>query len=479
MEQSHTKLLTYVIDADGRLDPTYARRVFANSVLTPEFFYTYDPKGNTFTSSEAAVLYEFAREQFEMYDAPASIEVIVTEVMRRSELNAFQKERLNTALLAISQLGVNPNDFEYSIDKVLEEYTAAKSLSIMQKGAETIKTDPRGGVDYVLQGLATVLSYQRGDELAIDRTLSLAQLADYLRAEMQETGAIMSGTVPYPYAEANKLLGGMAPGELIVIAGQSGGGKSFIGHDIAFHAALHLGIDTVCADREMLHPQNGLRFLSRQTQLPSRKLRNRDYRTRAEDAMVEAALDEYAAIVQESDPILFIPPKLCINTNMIKREIDKNWGGRRPQLIIADYLTEFEPTVKREGWEGVRQVAHDLKQLALYYACPVVTMAQLNKRGEVQYSAIKQICDTLIMLETDPNCAYDPPKANEFVGTPGLIHCVIDKARNEANGVFFTLEVEFATSSIKSAPMFGRTAVGRALPDNVPDTSLDDVGVPE
>lgn len=342
-----------------------------------------------------------------------------------------------------------------------------------------MKTDPHGGVDYVLRGLSEVLNYRRMDDMAIERTLGLSQFAEYLRDELEGTGSIMAGTVPYPYPEANRLLGGMAPGELIVIAGPSSAGKSFIGHDIAFHAAIENGIDTVCADREMLHPQNGLRFLSRQTQVPSRKLRHKRHRTETEERLIRAALDEYAAITNEEDPILFIPPKLCANTSMIRREVDKNWGGRRPKLIIADYLTEFEPTVKREGWEAVRQVTHDLKQLALYYACPVVTMAQINRRGEVQYATIRHICDTLIILESDPDQPYIPPGIDEFIGTPGIIHCVIDKARNEARNVRFSLEVEFATASIRAAPTFGRTAVGRELARSPYDDDTEDLGVAE
>lgn len=460
MIQEHAKLLAYVIDRDGRLDVDVARRVFANG-LTEEYFWDYDLKANKFAPNAASRLYGFAKAYYETYDAPPTMDAVVSELMHRSELDAFAKEHINDGLLSIAQFPPLESELGYNLDRVLEMHASDMALSIMQRGSEALKSDPLAAVEFMVKGLSDVLGYRQVDESAIDRTLTLAEMATYLAQELDSKGAVMAGTVPYPYPEANALLGGMAPGELVVFAGPAGSGKSFLGHDLAYHTALVNRMPTVCADREMLHPQNGLRFISRQTQIPSRKLRNRRYRSVAEEELLQAALQEYTEIVRVDDPLLFIPPKLCANTLMIRREVEKHWGGRAPKLVVADYLTEFEPTVKREGWEAVQQITHDLKQLALHFGCPVVTMAQINKRGEVQYATIKHICDTLVILEPDDAQPYVPPQMDEYVGSPGIVHCVVDKARNEASGVQFSLEVEFATASIQAAPEYGRTPMGR------------------
>lgn len=477
MNPIHAKLLSYLIDWDGRLDPSYARRIFLNTAITPLFFHEYVPSQNYLKPTAASMIFEFARNYYLDYQRPTPATTFGIDIIDTSTLSYDEKNKVYEDFAALQHFRPNENEFDYIIDALIVEYINMRALEFMTTGTKTLKENPISGVEFLVDHLAPLLNIQRMDEDAIDKTLTLSQFSDYLTEELERTGAIMQGTVPYPYPEANRLLGGMAPGELVVIAGPSNAGKSFIGHDIAYFTALINGMPVVCADREMLHPQNGLRFLSRQTQVPSRKLRNEKYRTPAEDRLLRAALDEFRSIQAEEDPILFIPPMRCANTNMIKHEITRMWGDRKPKLIIADYLTEFEPTRRREGWEEVKQITHDLKQLALYYACPVVTMAQINRRGEVQYATIRHICDTLIILEEDQQQPYTPPKADEFVGIPGIIHCVVDKSRNEAKNVQFSLEVEFATASVKGLAAPARTVIGANMARSPYDQDISDIGV--
>lgn len=479
MDQLHAKLLAYVVDFDGRLDVNYARKLFANHVISPVMLDAYDVKQNNFVPTTASTLYEFARNYYDVYQQPAPVDAIYREIIDSPKLNDHKRTQLSEDLNSIRAFDATEAEFQYVIDRVLDVYTSNKALEVMQRAAQTLKMEPLRGVEMVIREFSHLMNIQTVDDDSIDQTLGLSQFAQYLEGELNQTGGIMHGTVPYPYPEANALLGGMAPGELIVIAGPSGAGKSFIGHDIAFHAGVYLNMPVVCADREMLHPQNGLRFLSRQTQIPMRKLRNARARTTAEDKLLRAALQEYAALKEDEDPILFIPPKRCLNTAMIRNEIARCWGDRKPKLIIADYLTLFESVRRLEGWEMVKQVTHELKDLALHYACPVVTMAQINKRGEVQYATIRHTCDTLIILEVDSEREYKPPGPNEYIGIPGVIHCVVDKARNEAKNVQFSLEVEFATASVKGLSAHSRTAVGQNIGRDPLDHGVGDLGVPD
>jgi hypothetical protein len=159
--------------------------------------------------------------------------------------------------------------------------------------------------------------------------------------------------------------------------------------------------------------------------------------------------------------LLFIPPHHASNVAQIRAEIQAHYGNEKPDFILVDYLSDLDSGGKEDGWEGIKKIAHQLKNMATYYECPVVTMAQMNSSGkDIQYGGIKHVCDTLIILGEDENRKYVPPGPGEFVGTPGIINCWIAKARNESKNVNIRLEIEYATSSIRQAPAFGGSAVG-------------------
>lgn len=466
MDQNANKLLRYLIDVDGLLDSIYARQIFSGE-FTVEFFEEYQPSRNEFTQTIQSMLFEFAKGYFEEYGSPPTEEAIMHELLTRSDLHSVRKQEIAKTLRVIRQFSINDNEFAYIRDRVREVYLTSKAVQVMQSGMETIKIDPVRGVEAVQRNLADVLARAVVSDHVRDRTLNLRNFSGYLLDELDAHGELMHGSVKYPYPSFNTALGGMHPGELIVIAGPSNAGKSFIGRDIAYHVGLKAHQPVVCADREMIHDQQGVRFLAYLTQIPQKKIKQKRLQTPAESHLLREALIEYADPENPNeDSILFIPPLRCVNTNMIRREIEAQWGNRKPKLIIADYLNEFEPTRRSEGWEAVRRVCADLKQLALYFECPVVTMAQTNDKGAIQYKAIRHVCDTLLIIAEDPDMPYIPPEGEgNYIGTPGRINVWVDKARNDAKHIMLGLEVEFATASIKQAAPKASTKTAQAVLD--------------
>lgn len=449
MNQNNIKLLSYLIDFNGKLKSEYARRIVNNSTITSEFFREYSIKDDAFRSTGQSVLYDFVQEYYEQYQAPPTIEVITSELLCNRGLGLVRKEEIRELLTLINQNPPNYANYEYVVDSVIEQYISNKVMSVVQTTVHTIKEDAVAGVEYAMRELSGIRNLQREKELPIDKSLSLSQFAEFLETEFNKTGSIVGELIPYPYPEFNNILGGMVPGELIVIAGLEGTGKSFMGRDIAYEVAFGHNKRVVFADREMQHHQSGVRFLSRMTGIPARKLRNSRYQSKEERRVIKEALKEFKSYTEEEDNILFLPPKRCENTRMIQREVDLHWGGKPPEFLVADYLTEFLPSRKVEGWESVRQITHDLRQFGLTNNCPVVTMSQLNEKGDLQYRTIRHIADTIITIREHPEFPYEKPGPGEFIGKPGIIECNIRKARNEAGSATLYLEVEFATASVR------------------------------
>lgn len=471
-DQLKAKVLRYAIDVDGTLKTNYASRLFGVMDLS-ECFTEFNDKENTFTQTVFSLLHDFCAEYYQVYSKPPTEDAISSELLTGSELTAFEKERVRKALEQVRSFQPLDNEFEYSIDRLRDVYVTAKTIKELRHTAELLKQDPHKAIQYGQEQLTRLSSRLSVDTSAQDKTLFLNQFAELLMDEIVTTGDMMSGAIPYPYPMFNEILGGLNQGELVVIAGPSGLGKSFIGHDIAFHLAIEQGKKVVCADKEMLHKQNGVRFLARQTRLPSRKLRNKAARTPAEEELLMAVLEELVS--QEENMLLFIPPHHATNVQQIRAEIQAHYGNEKPDFILVDYLSDLDSGGKEDGWEGIKKIAHQLKNLATYYECPVVTMAQMNSSGkDIQYGGIKQVCDTLIILSEDENRKYVPPGPGEFVGTPGIVNCFISKARNETKNVNIRLEIEYATSSIRQAPAFGGSAVGSSFASRRASAGGDD-----
>lgn len=475
MTQEQYRLLRSVIDFDGLLDQPTAKRLLSG-LLDPTYFDEYDSKSLEFKRTSGSRIAEFALAYFDVYNMPPTDDALSTEVNERGNLNRFEQEDLYKELGQMRPMVVNPNDVDYYIDRVQEQFLSTKAIQAMMQNMQTIKDNPRQGVDHLVKRLTEVSARVTTSQQRLEnKALRLSQFASYLREEFVDKGELMSGALPYPYKEWNQVLGGMYPGDLIVIAGPSNVGKSFIAHDIGFNVGMDLGLPTVFADREMQHKQNGTRFMSRMTGIPSRILRKKELQTPEEQKVIMAAMDEYAAYQGEEDSILFIPPTLCANALQIRRKIEME--GIDPVLIVQDYMSIMESVRKgMGGWEEIKQIANDLKQLALHFSCPVVALAQTDDGGKIQYKEIKRVCDTLIILSEDKDQPYVHPQQGEYIGQPGIINAFVEKSRNDAKYVNMRLEVEYATASIREAPPKMRTKVGKAAKARSPYTEGDDNG---
>ncbi len=206
-------------------------------------------------------------------------------------------------------------------------------------------------------------------------------LEDLMQPTMDELEAIggragmMSG-VPTGFADLDQLTNGLHPGQLIVIAGRPGLGKSTMGLDIARSASIKHGQASCIFSLEMSKTEITMRLLSAEARVPLHHMRS--------GSMTD---DDWARLARRMGEVAEAPLYIDDSPNLTMMEIRakarrlKQRHGLR--LIVIDYLQLMSGNKKAESrQQEVSEISRALKLLAKELEVPVIAMSQLNRGAE-------------------------------------------------------------------------------------------------
>jgi replicative DNA helicase len=462
-DQLKSKFLRHLIDTDGNLPTEYSKRTYGSEVTTA-WFFSYDPKSNTFNrDTPHALLFDFCLSFWDMFGKPPTDDTVAMELDSKSDLSIFVKNKVFEVLNEVRQFNHRPADFEYLKGELKSSYLRAQSIHLSHGFADRLAADPQEAIKYMM-GQLTELTTRTSVTRSMDsESIWLSQMATMYRDKLFQDDSFMSGVVQYPFDLWNNKLGGMKRGELIVFAARHNVGKSFLGHEIAFSAA-EKGMRVVSAELEMLYDQIALRWAARLVKLPSKKIELGRLEEWETDLLDEALLE--ISNNPKDNRLLFVPGLRCATPLMLKREIEQHYGDDKPDLILVDYLTKMRSSRSKHAdpWESVQYVTEELKDMAMYFQCPVLTMVHLNRKNDVQYQSIEQRADIIIHLEMDENDPYLPASNsdNDWVGKPGTMNCYFERNRNGPKDFTMQLEVEWATSMVRQKSVLGNNNISGA-----------------
>lgn len=221
--------------------------------------------------------------------------------------------------------------------------------------------------------------------------------------ERHKTKGVVRG-ISYGIEHLDELTGGMHPAQMIIIAAETGRGKTSLGLQILAHAG-ELGVPSLTFSLEMpaddlvdrmicqAGPIDGQRFASG-------CMETRDFinLTKAASRLSEAPMDFALGTMHTVETV---------------RQVARRWHLRRgcPKraIILVDYLQLVECAAgRRKGRDpGTREqevalVSRLLKMLALETGCTVIGLSQVNEQGELRESrAIAQNADVVMILSVE------------------------------------------------------------------------------
>ncbi|MCW2674191.1 MAG: replicative helicase, partial [Frankiales bacterium] len=252
--------------------------------------------------------------------------------------------------------------------RLVEAGTRIVQLGYSAEGAEVDDI-----VDSAQQAIYDVTERRTSDDYELLEAL-MQPTMDELEAIGGRNG-LMSG-VPTGFLDLDNLTNGLHPGQLIVIAGRPGLGKSTMGLDIARSASIKSGQASVIFSLEMSKTEITMRLLSAEARVPLHHMRS--------GSMTD---DDWARLARRMGEVAEAPLYIDDSPNLTMMEV-RSKARRLKQrnqlrLVVIDYLQLMTGNKKAESrQQEVSELSRSLKLLAKELEVPVIAMSQLNRGAE-------------------------------------------------------------------------------------------------
>jgi replicative DNA helicase len=196
---------------------------------------------------------------------------------------------------------------------------------------------------------------------------------DYL---YQHRGELIGTPTGFPLLD--KLLGGLQPSDLIIVAGRPSMGKTSFALSVAQNAARKFNQRVALFSLEMSSEQVVQRLISAETGIDSQRLRLGDLKENEWPLFVEATgiLSEVPVFVDDTPSISALQMRTKARRLHAEHGLD---------LIIVDYLQLMRGDTRAENRvQEISSISRALKGLARELNLPVVAVSQLSRAVEAR-----------------------------------------------------------------------------------------------
>jgi len=236
--------------------------------------------------------------------------------------------------------------------------------------------------------------------------------------------------IPTGYADLDALTNGLHPGQLVIIAGRPGHGKSTAALDVARHAAIRHGKTTLMCSLEMARSEITMRLLSAEARVPLQHMRT--------GTMTDDEWNRLARRMGEvSNAPLYIDDSASSTIHQIRAKCRTLAQRHGLDMVIVDYLQLMQTGRRVESRQlEVSELSRSLKLLAKELNVPVIAVSQLNRAVEQRHDKRPHLSDLresgsieadadVVLLLHRPECyaPHDPDKA-------GVAELIVAKHRN-------------------------------------------------
>jgi len=255
--------------------------------------------------------------------------------------------------------------------------------------------------------------------------------------EIHETanrGEAITG-LPTGYKQLDKMTAGMHPGDLIIVAGRPGMGKTSFALNVAHHACERSKSPVAVFSLEMPKGQLVRRLLGSEARVDGNRIRTGQLQKDDWPKLADAAgtLSDMPIWIDDTPAISML--ELRAKARRLKSEVGLS-------LIVVDYLQLMRSGSRNDSREQeISEISRSLKALAKELEMPVIALSQLNrgvesrgvkdKRPQLsdlrESGAIEQDADTIWFI-------YRDEVYNQDSDDRGIAEIIIGKQRSGPTG---------------------------------------------
>lgn len=373
-------------------------------------------KAEDFSQRENQVLFELMQE---MYMAGEAITVRTFPIRYREEL-----KKLGVSWTGIVDVFANMGDFKAAVKK-LKTATQARELLAL---SDTIREEIESGTpvkevaakveqQMMAHGASAAREYLSPKEMAA-RCLEVV-------AERMDEASRKRKMIYTSFRRFNQAIGGMEAGDLVILSGETGGGKSAFAANLARDIAVTQKQPLLYINSEMSADQMALRW--------SALIGGYDHGALRGGRLEEG---EFARLAGKLDAFyggkLYTATIPDMKVNVVLSEIKRAKKHNEVRAVVVDYIgrMDFDDTKSREDWQVMTGAARKLKTIAQEEQLLVIMIAQLNASGRLaQASYMTHEADLWINLKKPSE-----DEIRRFNGEPWNLILEIKKARNSKLG---------------------------------------------
>ncbi len=262
------------------------------------------------------------------------------------------------------------------------------------------------------------------------------KMVDEAAARLQVRDDGVQPGVPLGLAEVDAQIGGLKPGQLVVVGARPGSGKTSLGLHAADHLGAHMKKSVLMFSLEMSQGEISDRMACMIAGVDSHKFQFSQFMNDKERLNINKAFARMlGATFLVDDTSSRNPSQIAAISRRVKRKPGLD-------LVIIDYLNLIEvPGGRRDTnrQEQVAQISRKMKIMARDLKVPVLLLCQLNRQLEQRETkrprlsdlresgAIEQDADVVLMIHR--------PELHDPNDQPGIAEIVIAKNRNGPTGV--------------------------------------------
>lgn len=368
-----------------------------------------------------------------MYDLvalgkPVDIVTVVERIEQKKKLTADEL----TYLTELTQRVPSVRNIDSYISIVKEKSLLRRLISACGEITDMCFSGEGEARDII--NTAGDLVYKVSEDKAEESLVHLRTALMEAHKQISEAYKSKSGIlgIPSGFPLMDRTLSGFQPGQLIVVAGRPGMGKSSFAFNIAENVGVRDKRTVVIFNLEMSRDQIGMRLLSTAAQTDSQKVRSGNLSQKEITDIADAMEPLSDSGIYVDDTSLMGVTEMQAKLRRLKRQTGEL------SLIIIDYLQLMSTTGSGRNENRQQEIStltRSLKIMAKDLGVPIILLSQLSRASERRENkqpmlsdlresgSIEQDADVVIFLHRDDYYSEDE-------AAQGKARIIIAKQRN-------------------------------------------------